>query len=173
MTDGSGDTAKLNFNGSYTLANFKFASDGSGGTVVYDPPVTTPSSGQNTAGGGPVLPSATTVTGETPDLTAAIAGPVEPSAGPSISGFGAKDTPTTCLTLPSMHNRHSAIYRMAIGPLVHCLWPTASTAPISRLLGNYMASIFAMGSVNHGGTTTVAEIVQPNDHSVLSNPHHA
>ena len=40
LTDGSDDTAKLNFNGSYTLANFKFANDGSGGTIVYDPPVT-------------------------------------------------------------------------------------------------------------------------------------
>ena len=39
MTDGSGDNAKLSFNGSYTLANFKFASDGSGGTMVYDPPI--------------------------------------------------------------------------------------------------------------------------------------
>ena len=39
VTDGSGDTAKLNFNGSYVLANFAFASDGNGGTIVYDPPV--------------------------------------------------------------------------------------------------------------------------------------
>jgi hypothetical protein len=38
VSDGSGDTAKLSFNGSYTLASFKIASDGSGGTVVYDPP---------------------------------------------------------------------------------------------------------------------------------------
>ena len=45
VTDGSGDTAKLSFNGSYKLANFKFASDGSGGTIVYDPPV--PSSNQS------------------------------------------------------------------------------------------------------------------------------
>ena len=28
VTDGTGDTAKLSFNGSYTLANFDFASDG-------------------------------------------------------------------------------------------------------------------------------------------------
>jgi hypothetical protein len=37
VTDGT-DTAKLTFNGSYTLANFKLANDGSGGTIVYDPP---------------------------------------------------------------------------------------------------------------------------------------
>ncbi len=38
VTDGT-HTDMLDFNGSYTLANFKFASDGSGGTIVYDPPV--------------------------------------------------------------------------------------------------------------------------------------
>ena len=38
MTDGS-NSATLDFNGSYTLANFKFANDGNGGTIVYDPPV--------------------------------------------------------------------------------------------------------------------------------------
>ena len=38
VTDGT-NTAELDFNGSYVLANFKFASDGSGGTIVYDPPV--------------------------------------------------------------------------------------------------------------------------------------
>jgi hypothetical protein len=53
VTDGI-DTANIDFNGSYTLANFKFASDGSGGTIVYDPPVPTSnalaptSSNQNT-----------------------------------------------------------------------------------------------------------------------------
>jgi serralysin len=40
VTDGT-NTAELDFNGSYTLANFKFASDGTGGTIVYDPPVPT------------------------------------------------------------------------------------------------------------------------------------
>jgi serralysin len=38
VTDGT-NTATLDFNGSYSSANFKFASDGSGGTIVYDPPV--------------------------------------------------------------------------------------------------------------------------------------
>jgi hypothetical protein len=38
VTDGT-NTATLDFNGTYVLANFDFASDGSGGTVVYDPPV--------------------------------------------------------------------------------------------------------------------------------------
>ena len=38
VTDGT-NTAHLSFNGSYVLGNFELASDGSGGTIVYDPPV--------------------------------------------------------------------------------------------------------------------------------------
>ncbi|MGY4282438.1 hypothetical protein ACVWXO_001658 [Bradyrhizobium sp. LM2.7] len=37
LSDGT-DTASINFAGSYTLANFKFVSDGSGGTMIVDPP---------------------------------------------------------------------------------------------------------------------------------------
>jgi hypothetical protein len=45
LTVGDGtNTATLDFNGSYVLANFSFASDGSGGTIVYDPPVPVSSS---------------------------------------------------------------------------------------------------------------------------------
>ena len=39
VTDGT-HSAALDLNGSYVLANFSFASDGKGGTIVYDPPVT-------------------------------------------------------------------------------------------------------------------------------------
>ena len=39
VTDGT-NSAALDLNGSYTLANFSFASDGKGGTILYDPPVT-------------------------------------------------------------------------------------------------------------------------------------
>ena len=53
VTDGT-DTAKLTFNGSYTLANFKLANDGSGGTIVYDPPAPTPSSQNIAASGSPI-----------------------------------------------------------------------------------------------------------------------
>ena len=38
VTDGT-DTANITFDGSYTLENFKLASDGNGGTIIYDPPV--------------------------------------------------------------------------------------------------------------------------------------
>ena len=42
-------SAELDFSGSYVLANFEFASDGHGGTIVYDPPV----SSTNQAGNVP------------------------------------------------------------------------------------------------------------------------
>jgi len=44
VTDGT-QTAQINFSGNYTLANFHFFSDGSGGTLVTDPPATGTSSG--------------------------------------------------------------------------------------------------------------------------------
>ena len=48
VTDGA-HSATLNFHGSYTLANFKFADDGNGGTIVYDPPAPNlPSIGEGT-----------------------------------------------------------------------------------------------------------------------------
>ena len=40
------------------------------------------------------------------------------------------------------------------------------------LLGNYMASMFAVPS-DHGAITTLAEAAPHNDQSVLSSPHHA
>jgi serralysin len=48
VTDGT-NTAALDFNGSYVLANFKFASDGSGGTILYDPPVPGETASQTTS----------------------------------------------------------------------------------------------------------------------------
>ena len=123
VTDGSGDTAKLNFNGSYSLANFKFASDGSGGTVVYDPPVSS-SSGQDTTGPGPGVLSSAIGARENPDLT---------------------DLPDLAFNLESAR-AHLLDSNAASGivPSVEGI-PNANIA----LLGEYMASTFAMIS-NHG-----------------------
>ena len=80
VTDGSGDTAKLNLNGSYVLANFAFANDGNGGTIVYDPPVSSASS-QNFTGLGSVT-SATIGNGATLELPA--------GTSASVASTGAK-----------------------------------------------------------------------------------
>jgi hypothetical protein len=51
VKDTSGDIAHLKFSGSYKLADFTFANDGGGGTLITDPPVTktTPTTGVNIA----------------------------------------------------------------------------------------------------------------------------
>ena len=117
VMDGT-NTDKLDFNGSYKLANFDFASDGSGGTIVYDPPAPTSnalaprSSGQTiTASEPPTGGSATIGTGATLELSTAcseavtfsgstgtlVLGNSSTSGGQSsnftgtVSGFGAQD----------------------------------------------------------------------------------
>ena len=128
---------------------------GGGGTIVYDPPVLS-SSSQKVAALNGQSKSATTS-----DFT----GTVSDFGGADLidlPGIGFSDK-TTLGYLPN-GNRTGGTSSVA---------DSIDSADIA-LLGNCMASIFAMSSVNHGGAmTTVAEIVQPNDHSVLSNPLHA
>jgi hypothetical protein len=45
LSDGTG-TANINFSGNYVLQNFSFSNDGSGGTLIVDPPVTSAASQQ-------------------------------------------------------------------------------------------------------------------------------
>jgi hypothetical protein len=145
VTDGSGGHAKLNFSGSYSLANFKFANDGSGGTIVYDPPVT-PSSGQSPAAPEPGMALTSTETTLAPMALPDVAFNVQSSLGylPDNNQLGSK------------HSSAEGIH-------------TASIA----LLGNYMASTYAMASDCHAGVFSTAAVEQPNDQSMLSNPHHA
>ncbi len=59
VSDGS-NTDTLDFNGSYVQANFSFASDGSGGAIVYDPPASqnaSPSSNDHADGPATAGPS--------------------------------------------------------------------------------------------------------------------
>jgi hypothetical protein len=44
LSDGT-DTASINFSGNYAFENFKFLSDGNGGTLIIDPPIQTASNG--------------------------------------------------------------------------------------------------------------------------------
>ena len=190
VTDGT-HTDKLNLNGSYTLANFSFASDGSGGTIVYDPPAPMPSSQDtpNATSTGTSAPP-TIGTGKTLELTAsdpggaaftgsagtlildgfAPAGHPLDFTGP-VTGFGGQnviDLPgiafdaQTTLGYSANNNQTGGTLSLADG-----------THSVNiALLGNYMASCFAAESDNHGGTMVVAEASQPSDQSQLSNPHH-
>jgi hypothetical protein len=192
-----GDSVNLDLNGSYSLANFDFASDGSGGTIVYDPPVPTSnalvptSSGQTvTACEPPTGGSATIGAGATLELGAAcseavtfsgptgtlVLGSSSTSGGQSsnftgtVSGFGAQDVidlpgiafdaQTTLGYLPDS-NQTGGTLSLADG---------AQSAKIA-LLGNYMASSFAVASDNHGGTM-VTEASQASNQSFLTNPQH-
>ena len=184
ITDGT-DTAKLNFNGSYTQANFHLASDGSGGTIVYDPPVPTPTAPTSGTAG-----SATIGNGETLALGAAFSGsvtfdgpagtlvldsasnaqPLDPAV--TVSGFGAQDTiDLTDLafgaqtTLGYSPNSNQTGGTLTIGDGSHA----ASIA----LLGNYIASSFAIAGDNNGGTMVVAEMSQSGGQPLLTNPQHA
>ena len=145
VTDGNGDKAKLSFNGSYTLANFKFANDGSGGTIVYDP-TAAHSSSQKPTTPGPVVLSVTSGTGKTLDPVdlAGIAFNVQPTLGYSPNGSPAGH-------IPSEGIRNANI----------------------ALLGNYMASSFVVASHNPATSATLAEVAQSIDQSVLTSPHHA
>ena len=145
MTDGSGDTAKLSFNGSYTLAKFQVRQRWqrrhycvrSAGLVVLWPRHYGAGTGVRERG----WPR------EIPDLTA---------------------LPDLAFNLQSA--RGHLLDSNAAGGIMPCVEgvPNANIA----LLGEYMASTFAMVG-NHGAATTVAEMAQANDQPVLGNPGHA
>jgi hypothetical protein len=196
VTDGT-NTDKLDFNGSYTLANFDFASDGSGGTIVYDPPVPTSNPSVPTSSGPTVTAcepqtggSATIATGATLELGAAcseavtfsgptgtlVLGSSSTSGGQNsnftgtVSGFGAQDV----IDLPGI----AFDAQTTLGYLADSnqtggtlsLTDGAKSAKIA-LLGNYMASSFAVASDNHGGTM-VTEASQASNQLFLTNPQH-
>jgi hypothetical protein len=186
VTDGSGDIAKLSFSGSYVLANFDFASDGSGGTIVYDPPVPS-SSSQNTAASGSSATSAMIGNGATLEpaatdaeavtfagakgtlITDGLSGAQPSNFARTVSGFGGQnvidlpgiafDAPTTLGHLPN---------NISTGGV-----PSFNDSPYGAnvaLLGDYMASSFAIASDNHGASIVAA---MPSEQPLLTNPHHA
>ena len=65
VSDGK-TTVDLNFDGTYSQANFKFADDGSGGTIVYDPPTT----GQSASPGVAVMSDVTGNSSVNPSVAA-------------------------------------------------------------------------------------------------------
>ncbi len=187
VTDGT-DTVRLDFNGSYTLANFDFASDGSGGTIVYDPPVpasngSTPNSTASEPPIGATEGSTTIGTGATLELAAAVSGSVtfagstgtlsldQPSTFTgTVSGFQGQDiidlpgiafgANTTLGYLPNSNQTGGTL----------TLTNATHSANIA-LLGNYMASSFAIVSDTSGGTMVVTEASPASNQSLLTSPH--
>jgi len=151
VTDGT-HTDKLDFNGSYKLANFDFASDGSGGTIVYDPPappssaLAATSSGQTSGGQG------SNFTG-------------------TVSGFGAQDV----IDLPGIaFDAQATLGYLPDSDQTGGTQPFMDGAQSAKiaLLGNYMASSFAAVG-DHHGDTIVTEAWQASNQSLLTHPQHA
>jgi hypothetical protein len=92
VSDGT-NTANLHFTGSYSLGNFSFASDGAGGTTVYDPPTgvstqtttapATVDNGANQDGSSVITPAETSPSGTTITAT---------SANQILTGTSSNDT---------------------------------------------------------------------------------
>ena len=175
ITDGT-HTEKLTIEGSYTLANFKLASDGSGGTLLTDPTVVTQRAGNAAA----TIGNNTVLEVNTPDKgNVAFTGTTgtlwldQPSTFTGkVSGFGAQNTidlPDIAFgahtTLGYSPNSNATGGTLSIGDGVH-------SAQIA-LLGSYMASSFVLGSDNHGGTMILAEGAQTASQSLLTNPAHS
>jgi len=174
ITDGT-NTAKLQLEGTYTLANFNIGTDGSGGTLLTDPPVVTQQPGNAPASiaSGTVLEINTpdngmvTFAGSTGTLwldhPATFTGTVSGFKGQDVIdlpgiAFGAG---TTLGYLPNSTQTGGTL-SVADGAL---------SAKIA-LLGNYIASNFALASDNHGGTMVVTEASHVATQSLLTNPHH-
>ena len=173
VTDGI-DTATLKFNGSYTGANFKFASDGKGGTIVYDPPApyaSTPGSATIETGAMPesaaTLPGSVTLSGSSENQLFA-----QPSTFTGASsGFGANDAidlPAIAFdaqtTLGYLPNSNST---GGIPPLTE-----GSHSANIALLSNYMASSFTLASNNNGSTMVATEASQAGNESLLTYSQH-
>ena len=184
VTDGT-DTVKLDFNGSYTLANFDFASDGSGGTIVYDPPVPTSNAPTSSTSRLAAIDN-----GVTPLIAAADTGSVTLSGS---KGTLMLDEPASARQAFNLTRTISGLGAQTVIDLQGIAFDAQTTLGYSRdnnltgdtlslndgacaaniaLLGNYMASSFAKASDNHAGTV-IAEAAIPNGQPLLSNPHHA
>ena len=174
ITEGT-QTVRLELDGTYTLANFKVASDGDGGTLLTDPTVVTqgPGNASATIGNNTVLevsaPDKGNVTFSGTTGTLWLDQPATFTG--KVSGFGAQNVidlpgiafgPQTTLGYSANSNNSGGTLSLATG---------ANTANIA-LLGSYMASSFAMESDNHGGTMVISEASQTANHSVLASPSH-
>jgi hypothetical protein len=170
VSDGT-HTANIHLSGSYTLANFDFASDGSNGTLITDPP-TAPDQGNSIE--APLT---------TPVLTASSVEPQSPDAGLSrleglkgilqldhsanfggtVAGMVGQDAINlknfSLIQKPTFSGDHTS-GAQSIADGYH-------TANI-QLLGNYMAAAFATVGDGHDGA--LAE-VQPHPVAVLSTSH--
>ena len=175
VTDGT-TTAHLQVAGTYTLASFKVASDGDGGTLLTDPTVVKQNPGNASAiiGNDSVLEINTpdagkvTFTGTSGalwlDQPSTFTGKVSGLEAQNVIDFSriAFDAKTTLGYSPNGNDTGGAL----------SLTDGTICAKIA-LLGSYMASGFVTESDHHGGTMVLAEATQSVNQPLLANPQHA
>jgi hypothetical protein len=175
ITQGS-QTVRLDLEGSYTLANFRVASDGNGGTLLTDPTVVSQRRGNapETIGNNTVLdvdtPDKGNVTFSATTGTLALDQPATFTG--KVSGFNSQNT----IDLPGM--AFGAQTTLGYSPNSNNIGGTLSVtngaqAAKIALLGSYMASSFVMAGDSHGGTMILADAIPSASHTVFTNPHHA
>ncbi len=179
VSDGT-QTANITFIGSYTLANFTFANDGSNGTLITDPPTTDPgiASGAVAAKTDPVAVADDT----TVELASAYSGQATFN-GPLETGILQIDHAADFSgTVAGMLGQDALDLRdidfSDIQKPVFSGNDSSGTLSISddlhtaniQLLGNYMAAAFAMSSDGHGGTSIE---IQPHPVTMLTTSQHA
>ena len=149
VTDGT-ETVTLDFGGSYKRANFRLASDGSGGTIVYDPPV----SASNTA--APTLNAPPS--GQNP-------GTSQPQIGLPSAGNG------QALDMDGFGEHPTLGYGSGNGQ-TNQLFSPGRPANLA-LFGNYIASSFPAGGSTFDRLVAPSTEWESSHQSLLTNPHHA
>jgi hypothetical protein len=149
VKDTAGDIAHIKLSGTYSLANFSFANDGGGGTLITDPPV---DQKNHTIASGATLTLTTAATG-TDTFTGKSGTLVLDDASGfrgKIAGFGGQDLVDLAdigfgsKTTLGFAANGTAGGELKVSDGIH--------AANIALLGNYMASTFAIASDGHGGT---------------------
>jgi hypothetical protein len=164
VTDGT-HTAQINFIGDYTLANFHFFSDDSGGTLVTDPPV-----------------AVVQGTGQSANGTSSGAGSDQTKEKPPATDGDPADKGSLTSGSNGMAVPDIAFSGIDLGQAATLAnWPTthdsggsvgASASLQDRtiaLLGQYMASSFATANEGHGDTPLADP--SPDQQQHLSFPH--
>jgi hypothetical protein len=149
INDHEGHVAHVKFDGTFVVGNFHLANDGGGGTLLTDPPIDT---APHTVAVGASLEIDNGTSGKI--TYAGAAGTLQLDSpwafSGKVAGFGGQDqidladVDFGAQTTLGYARNGSTGGELKVGDGIH----TASIA----LLGNYMASTFAMASDGHGGT---------------------
>ncbi|HEX3945322.1 MAG TPA: Ig-like domain-containing protein, partial [Rhizomicrobium sp.] len=175
ITQGT-QTVHLDLEGSYTLANFRVASDGDGGTLLTDPTVVNQRRGNasETIGNNTVLevdtPDRGNITFSKTTGTLSLDQPATFTG--KVSGFNSQNT----IDLPGI--AFGAQTTLGYSPNSNNIGGTLSVTNGTQganiaLLGSYMASSFVMAGDSHGGTMILADATPSASQTLLTNPHHA